>query len=134
MAGGDAAENARIAEVVLSGEDGGHRDLVLLNAGIRIWLAERADSIGEGIDKAREAIDSGAARVKLDELKVRDRTPGPPSVITSLDFRRESGILMLSCLSPVSPPKPGTNAGDELFSHSKVSYQTQSKEMRRSLR
>ena len=71
MTGGDAAENARIAEAVLTGESGGHRDLVLLNAGLRVWLAERATSIGEGIEKAREAIDSGAARAKLEELRAR---------------------------------------------------------------
>jgi anthranilate phosphoribosyltransferase len=75
MAGGDAAENACIAEGVLFGESGGHRDLVLLNAGIRIWLAERAESIGEGIEKARNAIDSGAARSKLDELRARRSAP-----------------------------------------------------------
>ncbi len=73
MAGGDAAENARIAEAVLSGEKGGHRDLVLLNAGLRIWLAERAASIGDGIEKAREAIDSGAAPEKLEALRSRSR-------------------------------------------------------------
>jgi anthranilate phosphoribosyltransferase len=72
MAGGDAAENARIAEGVLSGEPGGHRDLVLLNAGIRIWLAERTESIGDGIERARDAIDSGAAGNKLDQLRARD--------------------------------------------------------------
>jgi len=72
MAGGDAAENARIAEAVLSGERGGHRDLVLLNAGLRIWLAERAASIAEGIEKAREAIGSGAARDKLEQLQARN--------------------------------------------------------------
>jgi len=71
MAGGDAGENARIAEAVLSGEKGGHRDLVLLNAGIRIWLSERAESIGEGIEKARDAIDSGVAARKLNELRTR---------------------------------------------------------------
>lgn len=75
MAGGDAAENARIAEAVLSGESGGHRDLVLLNAGIRIWLSERAESIGEGIERARNAIDSGAAMSKLDELRARRSSP-----------------------------------------------------------
>jgi len=69
MAGGDALENARIAEGVLAGEKGGHRDLVLLNAGLRIWLAERAESIGEGIVRARDAIDSGAALGKLKEMR-----------------------------------------------------------------
>jgi anthranilate phosphoribosyltransferase len=73
MAGGDATENARIAEAVLSGETGGHRDLVLLNAGVRIWLAESAASIAEGIEAAREAIDSGAARIKLEDLRARNK-------------------------------------------------------------
>jgi anthranilate phosphoribosyltransferase len=73
MTGGDAAENARIAKAVLSGERGGHRDLVLLNSGIRIWLAERATSIAEGIEKARDAIDSGAARGKLEHLRTRNK-------------------------------------------------------------
>jgi anthranilate phosphoribosyltransferase len=73
MTGGDAADNARIAEAVLTGESGGHRDLVLLNAGLRVWLAERATSIGEGIEKAREAIDSGAASAKLEELRARKK-------------------------------------------------------------
>jgi anthranilate phosphoribosyltransferase len=71
MSGGDAEENARIAEAVLSGAPGGHRDLVLLNAGLRIWLTERAGSIARGIEKAREAIGSGAARQKLEELRLR---------------------------------------------------------------
>ncbi|MEO8458195.1 MAG: anthranilate phosphoribosyltransferase [Chloroflexota bacterium] len=69
MAGGDAASNAAIAERILAGEPGAHRDLVLLNAGIRIWLSERAPSIGEGIELARKAIDSGDARKKLNELR-----------------------------------------------------------------
>lgn len=69
MDGGDAAFNARIAGRILAGEPGGHRDLVLLNAGLRIWLAERAPSIAEGIALAREAIDSGAALGKLNALR-----------------------------------------------------------------
>jgi anthranilate phosphoribosyltransferase len=69
MAGGSATENAAIAECILEGEKGAHRDLVLLNAGIRIWLAERTPSIGEGIDLARQAIDSGAAKAKLDSIR-----------------------------------------------------------------
>ncbi len=69
MAGGDAAHNAAIAVRILEGGSGPYRDLVLLNAGLRIWLAERAASIGEGIERAREAIDSGAARAKLESLQ-----------------------------------------------------------------
>lgn len=69
MAGGDAAHNAAIAVRILEGARGPYRDLVLLNAGLRIWLAERASSIEEGIGRAREAIDSGAALAKLESLR-----------------------------------------------------------------
>lgn len=69
MEGGSAAENAAIAERIFAGEAGAHRDLVVLNAGIRIWLAERASTIGDGIDVARQLIDSGAARAKLDSIR-----------------------------------------------------------------
>ncbi|MDO8615633.1 MAG: anthranilate phosphoribosyltransferase [Dehalococcoidia bacterium] len=71
MAGGDAAHNARIAERILEGQPGAYRDLVLLNAGVRIWLAERAPTIEEGLALARTAIDSGAARAKLEGLRTR---------------------------------------------------------------
>ncbi len=71
MAGGDAAHNAAIAGRIFEGEPGAYRDLVLLNAGLRIWLAERARSIGEGIEAARAALDSGAANRKLAQLKGR---------------------------------------------------------------
>jgi anthranilate phosphoribosyltransferase len=42
---------------------------VLLNAGVRIWLAERAASMSEGIKLAREVVDSGAAKAKLAALR-----------------------------------------------------------------
>jgi anthranilate phosphoribosyltransferase len=66
MAGGDAAHNAAIAERILESDTGAYRDLVLLNAGLRIFLAEHAGSVAGGIERAREAIDSGAARAKLE--------------------------------------------------------------------
>jgi len=53
---------------VLDGEPGAPRDIVLLNAGATLYAANVADSIGIGIEKAREAIDSGAARAKLGQL------------------------------------------------------------------
>ena len=61
--------NADIARRIFAGEAGAYRDLVLLNAGIRIWLAERAPSIEEGIERARDAIDSGAAAAKLEAAR-----------------------------------------------------------------
>ena len=70
-AGGDAAHSARVCIAVLEGERGPRRDLVRLNAGLRLYLAERAVDIGEGIAKAGGAIDSGAARSKLEALRKR---------------------------------------------------------------
>jgi anthranilate phosphoribosyltransferase len=63
--GGDAKQNAEILEGVLKGEQGAYRDTVLLNAGIGVFTARKADSIQEGIQIARESIDSGAAYEKL---------------------------------------------------------------------
>jgi anthranilate phosphoribosyltransferase len=68
MAGGDATHNAAIALRIFEGEPGAYRDLVLLNAGLRIHLAERAADLADGIEKARQAIDSGAAMAKLEAL------------------------------------------------------------------
>lgn len=44
------------------------RDIVTLNAGAALYAANIASSIRDGIDKAHEAIASGAARAKLDEF------------------------------------------------------------------
>lgn len=47
---------------VLQGKaDPAYRNMVLLNSGIRLWLAEKATTIPEGIEQAREVLDSGAA-------------------------------------------------------------------------
>lgn len=66
--GGNAKENAEILLDVLKGRKGAFRDTVLLNAGIGIFTAGKARTIHEGIDRAKESIDSGAAFEKLDKL------------------------------------------------------------------
>ena len=53
---------------VLDGQSGAARDIVLLNAGAALYAANVCDSIAAGIERARTAIDSGAARARLDEL------------------------------------------------------------------
>jgi len=71
-AGGDAAYNAQALWAVLAGEDRGpRRGLVALNAGLHIYLAERAATIAQGLAQAREVIDSGAAAAKLEALRKR---------------------------------------------------------------
>lgn len=61
LKGGTPEENAKITIDILSGERSARRNAVLLNAGAAIYAARAAQSIEEGIKKAAEAIDSGAA-------------------------------------------------------------------------
>jgi anthranilate phosphoribosyltransferase len=51
---------------VLAGKPGPARDIVLLNAGAALYAADVVPDIAAGIEKARTALDSGAARGKLD--------------------------------------------------------------------
>jgi anthranilate phosphoribosyltransferase len=52
----------------LENQAGAARDIVILNAGATLYAANVAESIADGIAKAREAIVSGAARAKLDQF------------------------------------------------------------------
>ncbi len=73
LAGGEAAENAALLRAVVEGEPGPRLDIVLLNAGAALYIAEAAGSIAEGVDKARAAVASGAARATLDALAATSR-------------------------------------------------------------
>jgi len=68
LAGGSPAENAAVAREIISGARGPKRDAVILNAGGAVAAAGRAADIAEGIEVAVEAIDSGAAAARLEEL------------------------------------------------------------------
>ncbi len=68
LAGGDAAENARIARRILEGELGARREVVVANAGAALYVAGAASSLREGVELARQSIDSGRALRKLEEL------------------------------------------------------------------
>lgn len=68
LRGGDAKENAQIILSLLGGESGARRDIVLLNSAGALWVAGAAQCLEEGIDLARNSIDSGAARNRLDRL------------------------------------------------------------------
>ena len=70
LQGGDAVENAAIVRGVLAGDPGPKRDVVLLNAAFALVAAGVVDTVAAGIDRARVAIDSGAARGKLEQLVV----------------------------------------------------------------
>jgi len=68
LEGGDAAANAGRIRAVLAGEKGPARDIVVLNAGGALVVAGVVDDLAAGVAQAQEAIDSGRAARKLDDL------------------------------------------------------------------
>ena len=68
LRGGSPAENAAAIREVFAGENGGRRSAVLLNAAGAIAAAGHARDLGEGLELARDAVDSGAAAARLEEL------------------------------------------------------------------
>ncbi len=64
----DAAESKDVVLSVLDNVPGTALEIVVFNAGVALYVANRAESIGQGITMAREALASGAARAKLDEF------------------------------------------------------------------
>ena len=66
--GGNAEENARIVRSILEGEKGPRRDVVLLNAGAALLVAGATRDLMWGIRMAQDAIDSGRALQKLEQL------------------------------------------------------------------
>ena len=69
LAGGSAAANAVIAESVLRGERGPRRDVVLLNSAAALYAAGKAADIADGVRRAADSIDSGAAAERLASLR-----------------------------------------------------------------
>lgn len=67
LLGGGAEYNAGMTRAILDGVDGAPRTMALLNAGAGIYVAGKARSIREGVGIAAKAIDSGAAKRKLQE-------------------------------------------------------------------
>ena len=68
LRGGSPAENAEAIRAVFGGEDGGRRSAVLLNAAGALAAAGHGRDLAEGLELAREAVDSGAAAVRLEAL------------------------------------------------------------------
>jgi len=68
LLGGTPNHNAARIRAIFGGEEGGARDAILLNAAGAIAAAGHAADLREGLELAREAVDSGAAAERLDEL------------------------------------------------------------------
>ena len=65
---GSPDENARVLRDVLGGSPGTERSLSVMNAGAAILVAGRAETLEQGVRRAEEAIDSGAATDLLERF------------------------------------------------------------------
>jgi anthranilate phosphoribosyltransferase len=68
LRGGTPAENAAAIREVFAGADGARRNAILLNAAGAIAAADHAADLREGLEIARETVDSGAAAARLEQL------------------------------------------------------------------
>ena len=68
LRGGSPAENADAIRAVFAGQNGGRRSAILLNAAGAIAAGGHAEDLREGFELARQAVDSGAAAARLEEL------------------------------------------------------------------
>ena len=68
LQGGTPDVNAEAVRRVLAGDHGAHRNIVVLNAAAGLVVADRASDLAEGIERAAESIDSGAAARVLQRL------------------------------------------------------------------
>jgi len=68
LRGGTIDENAALLRSILAGAPGPQRDVVLMNAAAALVVGDSAPSLQEGLDLAREVLDSGRALAKLKQL------------------------------------------------------------------
>ena len=66
--GGDANTNANALKKLLEGEKSAYRDIVLLNAAAGLVVAEKANDLTKGVEIAKQSIDGGYAKMKLEKL------------------------------------------------------------------
>jgi anthranilate phosphoribosyltransferase len=79
LVGGTPEENAGAIREVFAGARGGRREAILLNAAGAIAAAGHATDLREGLELAREAVDSGAAAARLDALIAFSRSEEVPA-------------------------------------------------------
>ena len=68
LRGADADSNAAALKSVLDNKDGAYRDVAMMNAAAALVVAQAAKDLKEGAALARKALETGAARARLDRL------------------------------------------------------------------
>ena len=75
LTGGEPAQNAEALTALLDGQRGAYRDIVLLNAAAALLVADRVETLREGVTLAGEVIDDGRAKASLAALIEATNTP-----------------------------------------------------------
>ncbi len=75
IAGGDVAVNAQALHAILDGERSPRADVVALNAAMALLVAERVESLEEGVDLARGQLANGAAFAAYQRARRREEVP-----------------------------------------------------------
>jgi len=68
LMGGTPKENAQALRRLLAGEKGAYRDIVLLNAAAAFLVADKVETLRDGVELAGEVIDDGRAQAALERL------------------------------------------------------------------
>ena len=68
IVGGTPEDNADAFRALLAGQQSAYRDAVLLNAASALLVADAVDTLKDGVAKAQDSIDSGAAKSKVEAL------------------------------------------------------------------
>ncbi|MBP1182599.1 anthranilate phosphoribosyltransferase [Methylobacterium sp. PvR107] len=68
LRGGDPADNAKALQAVLAGARNAYRDIAVLNAAAALVVAGQVPTLADGLARAQDAVDSGAARATLARL------------------------------------------------------------------
>jgi len=68
LKGGDPTTNAAAMKALLAGAQNAYRNIVLFNAAAALMVADKVTTLREGAELARQAIDSGKARLVLEQL------------------------------------------------------------------
>jgi anthranilate phosphoribosyltransferase len=68
LTGGSPVENAEALKALLAGALGPYRDIVLLNAAAAFLVADKVETLREGVAVAGQVIDDGRAKAALDRL------------------------------------------------------------------
>ena len=77
LLGADPRHNAELFQQVMDGTPGPLLDIALLNAGAAIYVSGRCPDMRGGIVLARQAVSSGAADLKLGQMRDFSTTDGP---------------------------------------------------------